>query len=256
VTPASVRPRRADASRSAGRGDGAAPIALGVTGTDTGVGKTTVAAALAAALARRRFRVGVFKPVETGVVTPAGPPDAELLRAAAGDVDDLSNVCPLTFAEPLAPLVAAERAGRPIDLTVLDAAFARMTAGRDVTIVEGAGGLLVPITDTVAYDALFRRWRLHLLIVAANRLGVLNHTALTVHAAEAAGLPIAGVVLNTVTEGTEGLAERTNATVLRRMLAGHSVVTFPYLPNPRHIPALADAADASGVMALLPSLAS
>jgi dethiobiotin synthetase len=256
VTPAPVHPRPADASRSTGRGDGAPPIALGVTGTDTGVGKTIVAAALAAALTRRRLRVGVLKPVETGVVPPAGPLDAAFLRAAAGEVDALSDVCPITFAEPLAPLVAAERAGRAVDLAVLDAAFARMTAGRDVTIVEGAGGLLVPITDTVAYDALFRRWRLQLLIVAGNRLGVLNHAALTVQAAEAAGLPIAGVVLNTMTDEAEGLAERTNAAVLRRMLPGHFVVTFPYLPNPRHIPALADAADACGMMALLPSLSS
>jgi dethiobiotin synthetase len=85
---------------------------------------------------------------------------------------------------------------------------------------------------------------------------VLNHAALTVRAAEAAGLPIAGVVLNTMTDAAPGLAERTNAATLRRMVPGHCVVTFPYVPDPRHIPALADAADACGVTALLPSLSS
>jgi dethiobiotin synthetase len=230
--------------------------ALGVTGTDTGVGKTVVAAALAAALVRRGLRVGVLKPVETGVAEGDEPPDARMLWTAAGDGDALADVCPVVLSEPLAPQVAAERAGRPITLAALDAAFARATAGRDVTIVEGAGGLLVPIADGVAYDTLFRRWRLAVIVVAANRLGALNHTALTVRAASAAGLRVEAVVLNTVTAGPPGLAERTNETALRRLLPRQCVLTFPFLPGPRHIPALAAAAESCGLLSVVPSLPS
>lgn len=226
--------------------------ALGVTGTDTGVGKTVVAAALTAALVRRGRRVGVLKPVETGV-EDGDPPDAAILRRAAGEHDTLSDVCPFTFAEPLAPLIAAERARRPIGLPALDAAFERIASGRDVAIVEGAGGLLVPIADGVTYDTLFLRWRLDAVIVAANRLGVLNHAALTVRAAEAAGIRVAGIVLNTMTEEPLGLAEATNETALRRLLPRRPVVAFPFVRDVRHIPALADAADSCGLLSVLPS---
>jgi dethiobiotin synthetase len=223
-----------------------------VTGTDTGVGKTLVAAAVAAALVRRGVRVGVLKPIETGVRSGNQPADAALLNAAAGGTQDLAIVCPFSFIEPLAPLVAAERAGRPIELVALDAAFARATSGCGATIVEGAGGLLVPIADGVTYATLFRRWQLELLVVAANRLGVLNHTVLTVQAAEAAGLRVRAVVLNSVTAGAPDLATSTNAAVLRRLLPNCPVVAFPYLADPHHIPALADAAESCGLLAELP----
>lgn len=227
-------------------------LALGVTGTDTGVGKTIIAAAVAAALVRRGTRVGVLKPVETGVRKGREPADAALLRAAAGDTHDLAIVCPFSFVEPLAPLVAAERAGRLIDLDALDAAFARATGGCDATIVEGAGGLLVPLTEHVTYATLFQRWHLGLIIVAGNRLGVLNHAVLTVQAAEAAGLDVRVIVVNSVAASSPDLAASTNAAVLRRLLPNRPVVTFPYLSHPRHIPALADAAESCGLMAALP----
>ena len=214
-----------------------------MTGTDTGVGKTLVAAAVAAALVRRGVRVGVLKPIETGVRSGNQPADAALLNAAAGGTQDLVGA---------EPLVAAERAGRPIELVALDAAFARATSGCGATIVEGAGGLLVPIADGVTYATLFRRWQLELLVVAANRLGVLNHTVLTVQAAEAAGLRVRAVVLNSVTAGAPDLATSTNAAVLRRLLPNCPVVAFPYLADPHHIPALADAAESCGLLADLP----
>jgi dethiobiotin synthetase len=225
--------------------------AIAITGTDTAVGKTTVAAALAARLTRDGRRVGVFKPVETGVTPGTLPRDATLLREAAGAVDPLESVCPYWFDEPLAPLIAAERAHRPIDLSTLDTAFGRAAADREAVIVEGAGGLLAPISETLAYDGLFRRWNLNLVIVAANRLGVLNHTLLTVRAAEAAGIRVAAVVLNTIT--TElGTAERTNAAVLERLLPGHRLISFPYVVNPRHIPSLAEAARSCDLQSVLP----
>jgi dethiobiotin synthetase len=226
--------------------------AFGVTGTDTGVGKTIVAAALVAALRRHGARVGVFKPVETGVPGGMDPPDAALLRAAAGSTQSVESVCPFTFVEPLAPMIAAERAGTRIDLNALDAALARASADMDATIVEGAGGLLVPMTEHATYATLFARWRLGIIVVAANRLGVLNHSALTVHAAESAGLRVHAVVLNTLTAAPADLAASTNADALRRVLPGRAVVTFPYLSDPHHIPSLAGAADSCGLLAALP----
>ncbi len=234
---------------------GATPMsasAFGVTGTDTGVGKTIVAAALAAALRRRGARVGVFKPVETGVAAGTVPPDAALLRAAAGATHSVAVVCPFTFVEPLAPMIAAERAGACIGLDALDAALARAMEDADATIVEGAGGLLVPITEHATYATLFARWHLGVIVVAANRLGVLNHTALTVHAAESAGLHVHAVVLNTLTTAPADLAASTNADALRRLLPGRPVVTFPYLSGPHHIPSLAGAAASCGLLAALP----
>ncbi len=166
-------------------------IRLGVTGTDTGVGKTVIASALVALLRARGLRVAAMKPIETGVV-PGAPSDAARLRTAAGGEDPPGDVCPISYAEPLAPLVAATRAGRPVDLSVLDAAFARLAAGRDAIIVEGAGGLRVPLTQQVSFAELFARWRLGVVIVAANRLGAINHVLLTVDAARAAQLPDRG----------------------------------------------------------------
>lgn len=226
--------------------------AFGVTGTDTGVGKTIIAAALAAALRQRGARVGVFKPVETGVAAGTDPPDAALLREAAGAPHPIATVCPATFAEPLAPMIAAERAGIRIDIDALDAAFANVTEDTDATIVEGAGGLLVPITVETTYAALFARWRLGIIVVAANRLGVLNHTALTVHAAESAGLHVHAVVLNTLAAAPPDLAAVTNGDALRRLLPEQPVVTFPYLSDPHHIPSLAAAAASCGLLAALP----
>jgi dethiobiotin synthetase len=226
--------------------------AFGVTGTDTGVGKTIIGAALAAALQRRGVRVGVFKPVETGVAAGTDPPDAALLRAAAGTTHPVASVCAFVFAEPLAPMIAAERAGTRIGLAALDAAFARATDDTDVRIVEGAGGLLVPITEHATYATLFARWRLGVIVVAANRLGVLNHTTLTVHAAESAGLHVHAVVLNTLADGPADLAASTNAGALRRLLPGRAVVTFPYLSDVHHIPSLAGAAASCGLLAALP----
>ncbi len=228
------------------------PVAIGITGTDTGVGKTVVACALTASLVARGVRVGVLKPVETGVDLRVGPPDAKRLRVAAGGLDPLDAICPYTFAEPVAPIVAAGHAGCPIELARLDTAFARAATGRDVVIVEGAGGWLVPFLEDVTYEGLCTRWRLDIVIVAANRLGVLNHTALTVRAVESAGLRVAGVVLNSPCAGPDDPAVSSNAAALRDLVRSHRLVTFPYLAEPDHIPSLIDGARAGDLLSLVP----
>jgi dethiobiotin synthetase len=201
-------------------------IRFGITGTDTGVGKTVVACALIAALRDRGLSVAAMKPVETGV--DGEPADARLLCDAAGSGDTLDDVCPERFAEPLAPWVAARRAGRIIALAKLEAARTRLESGRDALVVEGAGGLLVPIADGIAYDMLFRRWRLECIVVAANRLGAVNHTLLTVRAALSAGLRVRAVVLNTVSAEAPTVAEQTNLDTIRRFVPEANVLSFPH----------------------------
>ncbi len=212
-------------------------LRLAVTGTDTGVGKTLVACALAAALRARGVRVAAMKPVETGVAERHAGTDAERLRRAAGGRDAAEDVCPVTYAEPLAPLVAAERAGRPVDLEAIEGARARLEGGAGAFVVEGAGGLLVPfardagaVAGVVDLATLAERWRLRLVVVAADRLGVLNHALLTVREAERRGLTVGAVVLNAVRPAPADVAEVTNLAVLRVLLPGVPVLPFAFVP--------------------------
>lgn len=183
-----------------------------------------------------------MKPVETGIVERhAGTDAARLHRAAggaAGDAGALADVCPVTYTEPLAPMVAAERAGRLVDWAAIDAARARLAAGADAFVVEGAGGLLVPFGRdqdgaVIDFAALARQWALDLVVVAADRLGVLNHALLTVREAERRGIRVRAVVLNAVRPAPDDLAEVTNLAVLRGLLPSVPVVPFPFVPPER-----------------------
>lgn len=216
-------------------------IKLGIAGTDTEVGKTVVGAAIIARLRGRGLRVSAMKPIETGVPPGTDPPDATSLRGAAGDVDPMSDVCPLIFADPVAPLVAASRARRAVDLVALNAIFARLTKGRNAIVVESAGGLLTPVADDMAYDGLFHHWGLDLVIVAANRLGALNHTMLTLQAAERAQLRVRAVILNELRAPPPDIAMLTNLTTLRRLLPRTLVLSFPYVAPPHNFDTLGNA---------------
>ncbi len=227
-------------------------LKVGVTGTDTGVGKTTVASALLALLrARGVGRVSGMKPIETGVASGMNAADAEALRKAAGGEDPLEDVCPLPLEAPLAPLIAARVQGKRIDLETLDRAFDRLSRRRAAIVVEGAGGLLTPITQAIAYEGLFRRWGLDLLVVAANRLGALNHTLLTVRAAAAAGLPVRAVVLNDVAPLADRTVRQTSYSTLVRLLRGIPVLEFPLLPDAADLRALVAAAESSKLLEAL-----
>lgn len=226
-------------------------IRLAITGTDTGVGKTVVAAALLARFRERGLRVAGMKPVETGVAAGDPESDAARLRAAAGGTDRFTDVCPLVLPEPLAPWVTARRAGVDVDLDRLDAAFQRLSERRDVVVVEGAGGLLVPLSRDVTFADLFHRWNLDVVVVAANRLGAINHTLLTVRAALGANLRVRGVVLNDVAPQTSGTAEASNRGVLAELLPGIPVLPFPWL-TPHADPAAT--AEQNGLDYLCPEL--
>ena len=235
------------------------PIRYGVTGTDTGIGKTVVTCALAARARVLGRRVAAMKPIESGVVErPVSDrglaSDADRLRAASGSMRPLSLVRPYVLEEPLAPMVAAERANLIIDVAVLDTALAQLEQDADVLLVEGAGGLLVPIRADVSYLDLFARWRLPLLLVAGNKLGVLNHVLLTVRAAEAAGVPVRAIVLTALSDHDATVAEATNFDALVTLLPQHTVLRFPWVDRPDDLDALAAAAEGGGLDVLLSPL--
>ena len=198
-----------------------------VTGTDTGVGKTLVACTLVRALRARGIDVGVMKPVETGV-GEGGPLDALALRRAAGEPDPLEAVCPQRFALPAAPTVAARAERRALDPELLLAGFEALASRHAMLVVEGAGGLLVPIGKRATFADLAREMALPLLVVARAALGTINHTLLTLEAAAARGLAVAGVVISHC-GGPLSQPDQANLTELRRGLGARLVGEIPPL---------------------------
>jgi dethiobiotin synthetase len=177
------------------------PPGLFVTGTDTGVGKTCVAAAIARQLSAEGRRVGVYKPVASGCRMDDGrmvSDDALALWEAAGRPQTLEAVCPQTFLAPLAPHLAARAEGRRVDGPLLRAGAAAWSGRCDLLIVEGAGGLMSPLTDDEYVADLAADLGYPLIVVAPNVLGVINQTLQTLIAASTfrEGLEIAGIVLN------------------------------------------------------------
>ena len=200
-----------------------------VTGTDTGVGKTVVAGAVTAALRAAGERVAPYKPVVTGLDEPADaawPRDHELLAAAAG-LDDPAQVTPRTFGPPVSPHLAAQLAGTELDFAALVAAAPRADP-RAVLVAEGVGGLLVPLTTTHTVRDLAVALALPLLVAARPGLGTISHTLLTLEAARAAGLRVAGVVLTPWPDVPSTMEESNRATIAR--LGAVEVATLPLLP--------------------------
>jgi dethiobiotin synthetase len=200
-----------------------------VSGTDTGVGKTVAACALVRAMIRRGLDVGVMKPIETGVGAE-GPLDAQALRSAAAAREPLEEICPQTFALPAAPTVAAASEGRAVEMGAIRDAFARLRARHEWLVVEGAGGLLVPAVRDLSMADLCRELELPLLIVGRAALGTINHTLLTLEAAEARGLPVAGVVISH-SGGRLSAADAANLEALRDALGTTLVGEIPPLDD-------------------------
>ncbi|MFL5816056.1 MAG: dethiobiotin synthase [Conexibacter sp.] len=215
---------------------------LFVTGTDTGVGKTVVAASILAALRHRGERVTAFKPVLTGTDAPPDadwPPDDALLAQAA-DMRP-QDVAPARFGPPVSPHLAASLAGTPLDPAALRAAFAGHAAEADVVIAEGVGGLLVPLATGYAVRDFAVDIGLPLVIATRPTLGTINHTLLTLEAARGAGLTVAGVVITPWPEQPSTMEDDNRATIAR--LGDVEVAVLP--PMPRADPALMIAAGAT-----------
>lgn len=176
---------------------------LFITGTDTGVGKTYVAALIARSLVADGFRVGVYKPTASGCATgDTGlvSDDAVSLWDAAGRPGDLEHVCPQRFAAPLAPHLAARAEGKRFDVDLLVRGLDYWLNRSEIVLVEGAGGLMSPLGDDRYVADLAEAFGFPLVVVSRNSLGTINQTLQTLIAAKAfhEGLPVAGVVLNHV----------------------------------------------------------
>ena len=188
-----------------------------VTGTDTEAGKSVVAACVCAALAARGKRVAAFKPVVTGIDEEAGELgyDHELLASAANAGQRPEDVAPYRFGPPVSPHLAAELAGIVIEPPELVAA-ARAAGGEDVLVCEGVGGLLVPITPGYLVRDLAVDLGVPVVIAARPGLGTINHTLLTVEAARAGGLRVAGVVMTPWPDEPSRM-ERSNRDTIARL---------------------------------------
>lgn len=215
---------------------------LFVTGTDTGVGKTEVTAAIARCWRHQGRRFAVCKPVATGIEPPpagsGAADDSRALAAAAGEPDP-GAVTPYQFRAPAAPPVAARLEGRRLDLGQLIGAVEERAAGDMPVLVEGVGGLLCPLTERETVADLAVALGLPLVIVARRSLGTLNHTLLTVEAALRRGLRVVGVVV-TETTPVASVAERENPAELRAQLTVPLLAVVPHRPGgyDREIPAI------------------
>lgn len=206
--------------------------ALFITGTDTGVGKTHTACLIARQAAAGGLRVGAYKPVCSGAEQSSSGErqwdDIERLSAAINVSSTVDDICPQRFLAPLAPPIAARLENRCIDRLMLRTGFERWQDRCDLLLVEGAGGLLCPLTETETMADLAAELNCPLLIVARPGLGTINHTLLTVEVARRIRLPIAGVVFCETMADASDPSVSTNASEIERRGGVPVFGTIPY----------------------------
>lgn len=204
-----------------------------ITGTDTGVGKTVVAAGLALVLRERGMRVGVMKPVATGCKGEGKRLISEdavyLFEAAENEYAPLTS--PFRFRNPLAPSVASIIEKREIPIERILKAYRELQHHYDFLIVEGIGGLLVPITKEYYVSNLIHEFGLSILIVARGGLGAINHTLLTIDAAVIRGLEVRGIIFNRMPRVNFSMAEVTNPKVIHDLTGVPILGTLPELED-------------------------
>jgi dethiobiotin synthetase len=205
-----------------------------VTGTDTGVGKTVIACGIAALLKSLGAKVGVMKPVATG-----DRQDAIHLKKASGMTEAIDVINPQFFKAPVAPTVSASLERKEVDLDAIYRSYWFLQKHYDFVVVEGIGGVKVPLGESTYVVDLIQALRLPALVVGRSGLGTLNHTLLTLDALEAEKVPVMGVVLN----GFSGkdLAEKTNPQALEDHLTVPLLGVMPHLPSAKKDPASAAA---------------
>lgn len=196
-----------------------------VTGTDTGVGKTAVSAALLRRFTQLGLRSVGMKPVAAGCVDGRNE-DVEALVAAGSRGFDRQLVCPYLFPPPIAPHIAAHEAGATIDLALIQHAFSALAAQADVVVVEGVGGFCVPLNEREDSSALACKLGLPVILVVGLRLGCLSHALLTQQAIEATGLAFAGWIANRIEPAMARADENIDA--LRRRLRAPLLAEVPF----------------------------
>ena len=198
-----------------------------VAGTDTGVGKTLVAAALLRRFGALGLRAAGMKPIAAGCKQGRND-DVEALLAAGMRGLDRKLVCPYLFEPPIAPHIAAKEAGVRIDLAVIDVAFQQIKTKADVLIVEGVGGFRVPLDEREDAGAIPKRLGLPVILVVGLRLGCLNHALLTQEAIEAEGLELAGWIANRIDPAMARAEE--NVEALKKRLRAPLLADVPFGP--------------------------
>lgn len=202
-----------------------------VTGTATGVGKTTVACALSAYFSTtKKLDVGVMKPFEPGLSLrgkDGSPWDAISLKEASGSQDDLALINPYSFEAALSPDTAAELEHVWIDLENLDRIYKQLHEGHDMLFIEGSGGVLTPLQRGFFVFDLIKRWKLPVIVVARLGIGTVNHTLLTCRFLKGENIPVAGVILNDL-EGKPDASTRTNPDILTRYLDVPLLGVYPH----------------------------
>lgn len=199
-----------------------------ITGTDTDVGKTAISAGLAGALRLMEYSVGVMKPVQSGAAIRNGKlysQDAELLKMAADTQDEDELICPVLLREALAPGIAAEMEGKSIDLDLILKSYRELRRRHDIVIVEGAGGIAVPVKDRFLVSDLILLLGLPVIIVARPGLGTINHTVLTIEYARKCGIHVIGMIISNY---HGGLAEETNPGIISSLT---SIPILGIIPN-------------------------
>ncbi len=196
-----------------------------ITATDTNVGKTVATFALAVLLKARGYDVGVMKPVQC-----AGD-DIQFLSKALGLKDETAVLNPFFAKEPLSPHLALRRAKIKFDKRRVLAAFKTLQARHEILLVEGAGGLMVPLSDQYYNADLIRDMKADVIIVTRLGLGTINHTLLTINQAKAHGLKIRGLIFCDAKKGRKTLAERSNPTEIEKLSGIKVLGTIPYLTS-------------------------
>lgn len=203
-----------------------------ITGTDTGVGKTLVAGGLAALCGKRGLDVGVMKPVATGCSCIEGTlvsEDAVFLKNAAGTADEYDIINPVRFEQPLAPTAAARLNNTTIDLSKIHVAYELLRKRHNFLIVEGVGGLLVPLDDRYFVADLIGDMGLPLIVVCRPAIGTINHTLLTISSARERKLKIAGIIINESSDGCDETVKRTNREEIARFTGIPILGDIPFL---------------------------
>ena len=205
-----------------------------ITGTDTGVGKTVITVALIKAICRLGFTACGMKPIESGCLQQGDvlvPSDGMFIKTIAHMEENIRHITPCRFKSPLAPLPASEIEGIPVDFEKIKKAFADLSKKYDVVIVEGIGGLLVPIAKNYFVIDMAKIFNLPLIVVSRPSLGTINHTMLTVNYAIKEGPQVAGIIINYNQPPESTLAEATNPEIIKRISPVPVIGIFPYLTD-------------------------
>lgn len=212
-----------------------------ITGTDTGVGKTIVTAAILRSFIKKGLKVGAMKAIETGCLNKDGillPTDGMFLRDMAEMSDSIDLITPLRFENPLSPFVAAKLESSEVEIDRIFKAFDALRKRYDFIVVEGVGGLMVPLKKEEKKKASFyfvrdliKELGLSAIIITKPTLGTLNHTILTIEALKSKKIPIKGYIINFSEPAKNDIAEKTNPEALRELLDIPFLGIMPYLSD-------------------------